>query len=151
MVRLMVCQSIRWGGSAYAGLTWWTSGSALGKSGAASYTSILETDSVFRNLLFMMFGWNEKQTRFAPVPSEDSEEFLTDAERPLHDAHSPRRTQSGLSWSAAAILIFLTSLISAGFGAWAARRGQLDADAFSIRHSSQHCKHSTQHGGNVES
>lgn len=86
-----------------------------------------------------MFGWKEKKVQFTQLSSGDSEELLADTERSLDDTPPSRPTKSGISWLAATAAIVSTAVVSAIAGALVARHGRLDADTFSIRHTSQHC------------
>ena len=91
-----------------------------------------------------MFGWKTKEdVYFERLPSEDSEKLLSDSQRSSVDAHPPQAAHSGVSWLVAAVMVTVTAVVSGLVGAWAAQQGRLDADAFSIRHTSQHCKYNT--------
>jgi hypothetical protein len=90
-----------------------------------------------------MFGWNPgEKPKLERVPSEDSQTLLSASERSSVDAHRVTGAHNGISWLAAGTLVTVTAILSALLGAWAAQRGRLDADAFSIRHTSQYCTYS---------
>lgn len=98
--------------------------------------------SRFRFWLIAMFGWKTKgDVYFERVPSEDSEKLLSGTQRSSVDSHPPQAAHNGVSWLAAAVMVTVTAVVSGLVGAWAAQQGRLDADAFSIRHTSQHCKY----------
>jgi hypothetical protein len=87
-----------------------------------------------------MFGWNAREkVKFESVPSEDSETLLLASERSSVDAHRVAAAHNGISWLAAGMLVAITAILSALLGAWVTQRSRLDADAFSIRYTSQYC------------
>lgn len=95
-----------------------------------------------RELFTVMFGsLLEKRSGFERVSgSDDQDELLNASERSSLESQSRTQTARGLSWVAAGIAIVCTAILSAVLGALAVQYGRLDADAFSIRHTSQYCK-----------
>lgn len=83
-----------------------------------------------------MFGIPSEK-RFKHRRPEDHEHLLADDDRsPLES----RPTKQGLSWTTVIITVFCTAIISAACGAFATQHIRLNADNFSIRHTSQYCK-----------
>jgi hypothetical protein len=98
--------------------------------------------SSFRFWLIRMLFWKtNKDVKFERVPSEDSEKLLPDMEGSSGVARPPLAVRNGVSWLVAAVMVTVTAVVSGLMGAWAAQQSHLDADAFSIRHTSQHCKY----------
>ena len=91
-----------------------------------------------------MFGWwAEKDLGFKPVPDiEETEEFLSNSERSSLDFRSSWATTRGPTWLVVVVIVIVTAVSSAALGVYASRTWLLDADGFSIRHTSQHCKFS---------
>lgn len=89
-----------------------------------------------------MFGFlSEKRVEFEQVAqSEDYEQLLAESDRSQDRTRRPRTTSRGPSWNTTFILVFCTAIFSAVFGALAAQYDRLDADSFSVRHTSQYCK-----------
>src|SRR5690242_419086 len=85
-----------------------------------------------------MFGRTQKRESYSPVKSEDSEGLLAQSETSSVDGLPTKIPNRRQSWVATSIVLLCTAVLSALFGAWAARHG-LDADVFSIRHISEYC------------
>jgi hypothetical protein len=88
-----------------------------------------------------MFGLHsEKQSNFERVRgSDDHEHLLADGERSSLDLLSSIPATQGPSWLTTVVIVFCTAVLSAVFGAFVTQHERLDADSFSIRHSSRYC------------
>jgi hypothetical protein len=89
-----------------------------------------------------MFGLrSKKQHNFERVSGEeDHEHLLADGERSPLGSQPSGRNARGPSWLAAVIIVVCTAVLSAALGAFVTQYERLDADGFSIRHSSQYCR-----------
>jgi hypothetical protein len=90
-----------------------------------------------RDISERMFGFREEKR--GAERSEDQEELLNDSERSSLDTRPRSQSTRGPSWLTITIAIVCTAILSASCGALAVQSGRLDADAFSIRHTSQYC------------
>jgi len=92
-----------------------------------------------------MFGLDmfrsEKRTGFERVSGsdDDQEELLSQSERSSLEAQSRRPIPQVPSWIAASIAVVCTAILFAVLGVLAIHYVRRDADAFSIRHTSQYC------------
>lgn len=88
-----------------------------------------------------MFGFGvEKNAEFQAVAQAGSyENLLADSERTSTELRRPAVSPQGVSRSTVALIAICTAILSAFFGVMVAQYSQLDADTFSIRHTSQYC------------
>ena len=89
--------------------------------------------------LVTMFNWRREKDLEHTSNSEDCEGLLSASERSSIDTQL-RPVSRGPSWLTTAIVVGFTAIISALSGAWIVQTSRLDADSFSIRHTSQYCK-----------
>jgi hypothetical protein len=80
---------------------------------------------------------------------EDHEHLLADEERSSLDSQPSRLATRGPSWPVTIITIICTAVISAALGALIAQQDRMNADDFSIRHTSQYCKCESSRGNIV--
>jgi hypothetical protein len=83
---------------------------------------------------------SEKRFEFERVPQAEDCEQLLDHDQVSNDSRPAVITSCGPSWRATAIIVFSTAILSAALGALISRHIHLNADAFSILHTSQYCK-----------
>jgi hypothetical protein len=98
--------------------------------------------ATFFSIDFEMFGLrSKKQHNFERIRrTEDHENLLVDGERSPLDEQPTRSNARGPSWLATVVVVVCTAVLSAAFGAFVTQHERLDADSFSIRHSSQYCQ-----------
>ena len=81
-----------------------------------------------------MFHWIlAKKGGFEGLPPEDTEHLLSP------DFQPSKERPSGPTWLAVVVITTITAVVSAFAGAWTVHHDRLNADAFSMRHISQHC------------
>lgn len=88
-----------------------------------------------------MFAFiSEKKSGFARVPQAEDCEQLLNYDQASNDLRPTDIISCSPSWEATTIIVLFTAIMSAGLGALAAQYNRLDANAFSIRYTSQYCK-----------
>ncbi|PSN61033.1 hypothetical protein BS50DRAFT_563171 [Corynespora cassiicola Philippines] len=88
-------------------------------------------------LLVTMFNWGREKDLEHTSNSEDCEGLLSASERSSIDTQL-RPVSREHSWLTTTIIVGFTAIISALSGAWIVQTSRLDADSFSIRHTSQY-------------
>jgi hypothetical protein len=103
---------------------------------------ILQVHPLYYILVPKMFGAQSERHSGSDssLGYDDQERLLVEDERSSIESHSPKIASRGPSWIVACAAIVCTAVLSALLGAWAAQHSRLDADDFSIRHTSQYCK-----------
>lgn len=93
--------------------------------------------------IWRTIGRTGKETGFERVPEEDPETLHAAIQHSPVNARRPRIAHNGIPWLTVALIVTVTAVVSATLGAWAAQQSRIDADAFSIRHTSHDCKYGT--------
>lgn len=73
-----------------------------------------------------------------PIRDMEDEEQLLEKQGSTSNQHSAALASTAMSRLTTCFMMVCVAIVSAAFGAWASRSGRLDADAFSIQHTSQY-------------